>query len=305
MSAQPSQAPWWRSAAIYQIYPRSFADGTGDGIGDLAGVRARLPYLAELGVDAVWFNPWYLSPQADGGYDVTDYRVIDPLFGDPGRRRGADRRGARAGHPRGRGHRAEPHLLGEPLVPGRAGRRARLAGARAVLVPAGPRRATASCRRTTGSRHVRRPDLDPGHRAGRRARRVVPAPVRPGAAGLQLGNTRTCRRSSRTCCGSGSTAAPTASASTRRRCWSRTRRCRTRSARRTTRRSSTARRCTTIYRSWRAVADSYDGDRVLIGEIWLPDAARLARYLRPGRDAHRLQLPVPGLRLGGRTSCAR
>jgi alpha-glucosidase len=72
---------WWRNAVIYQIYPRSFADGNGDGTGDLAGARARLPYLKELGVDAVWFTPWYLSPLADGGYDVADYRTIDPAFG--------------------------------------------------------------------------------------------------------------------------------------------------------------------------------------------------------------------------------
>ncbi|GIH04662.1 alpha-glucosidase [Rhizocola hellebori] len=72
---------WWRSAAIYQVYPRSFADGNGDGVGDLAGVRSRLPYLKQLGIDAIWFNPWYASPQADGGYDVSDYRAIDPLFG--------------------------------------------------------------------------------------------------------------------------------------------------------------------------------------------------------------------------------
>ena len=72
---------WWRDAVIYQIYPRSFADGDGDGTGDLAGVRSRLPYLRSLGVDALWFTPWYLSPLADGGYDVADYRVIDPAFG--------------------------------------------------------------------------------------------------------------------------------------------------------------------------------------------------------------------------------
>ena len=72
---------WWRHAAIYQIYVRSFADGNGDGVGDLAGVRDRLSYLRDLGVDALWFNPWYLSPMADGGYDVADYRDIDPLFG--------------------------------------------------------------------------------------------------------------------------------------------------------------------------------------------------------------------------------
>jgi len=75
---------WWRSAAIYQIYPRSFADGNGDGVGDLAGVRAHLSYLSELGIDAVWFNPWYASPMADAGYDVADYRAIDPLFGTLG-----------------------------------------------------------------------------------------------------------------------------------------------------------------------------------------------------------------------------
>jgi alpha-glucosidase len=73
---------WWRDAVIYQVYVRSFADANADGIGDLAGVRERLPYLAALGVDALWFNPWYASPQADAGYDVADYRAIDPLFGD-------------------------------------------------------------------------------------------------------------------------------------------------------------------------------------------------------------------------------
>ena len=72
---------WWRNAVIYQVYVRSFADGNGDGVGDLAGVRSKLPYLAELGVDALWFNPWYASPLADAGYDVADYRAIDPRFG--------------------------------------------------------------------------------------------------------------------------------------------------------------------------------------------------------------------------------
>jgi alpha-glucosidase len=72
---------WWRGASIYQVYLRSFADGNGDGTGDLAGLRARLPYLSELGVDAIWLNPWYPSPMADGGYDVADYRNIEPVFG--------------------------------------------------------------------------------------------------------------------------------------------------------------------------------------------------------------------------------
>ncbi|WP_343035587.1 alpha-amylase family glycosyl hydrolase, partial [Cellulomonas septica] len=80
--AHPQTDPtWWRDAVIYQVYPRSFADGNGDGTGDLAGLRARLPYLHDLGVDAIWVTPWYQSPLADGGYDVADYRAIDPAFG--------------------------------------------------------------------------------------------------------------------------------------------------------------------------------------------------------------------------------
>lgn len=74
-------AEWWRHAVIYQIYPRSFADASGDGIGDLPGITARLDHLSALGVDAVWLSPFYTSPQADAGYDVADYRDVDPIFG--------------------------------------------------------------------------------------------------------------------------------------------------------------------------------------------------------------------------------
>ena len=73
---------WWRSGVIYQIYPRSFADSNGDGMGDLKGITQRLPKLQELGVDAIWLSPFYRSPQKDAGYDVSDYRDVDPLFGD-------------------------------------------------------------------------------------------------------------------------------------------------------------------------------------------------------------------------------
>jgi alpha-glucosidase len=81
MASDANPRQWWRSAVIYQVYVRSFADGNGDGVGDLAGIRARLPYLADLGVDALWLNPWYPSPMVDAGYDVADYRDIDPAFG--------------------------------------------------------------------------------------------------------------------------------------------------------------------------------------------------------------------------------
>jgi alpha-glucosidase len=82
MRAQPA-APWWQTGVIYQIYPRSWADGNGDGIGDFEGMTARLDYLVDtLAVDAVWVSPFYPSPQADFGYDVSDYRDVDPMFGD-------------------------------------------------------------------------------------------------------------------------------------------------------------------------------------------------------------------------------
>ncbi|WP_430869022.1 glycoside hydrolase family 13 protein [Demequina aurantiaca] len=73
---------WWRTAVIYQIYPRSFADSTGDGVGDLRGITARLSHLETLGVDAIWLSPFYTSPQRDGGYDVADFMDVDPLFGN-------------------------------------------------------------------------------------------------------------------------------------------------------------------------------------------------------------------------------
>lgn len=77
----PRSAAWWRDAVVYQIYPRSFADANGDGIGDLAGITSRLDSLAELGVDCIWLSPFYVSPGADAGYDVADYRDVDPMFG--------------------------------------------------------------------------------------------------------------------------------------------------------------------------------------------------------------------------------
>jgi alpha-glucosidase len=80
-AADRPDAAWWRHAVIYQIYPRSWSDGDGDGIGDLPGITARLDHLSDLGVDAIWLSPFYTSPQADAGYDVADYRNVDPIFG--------------------------------------------------------------------------------------------------------------------------------------------------------------------------------------------------------------------------------
>ena len=87
-SVAPSAAPlaavdsdWWRGAVIYQVYPRSFADTNGDGIGDLAGVTSKLDYIAGLGVDAIWLSPFFKSPMKDFGYDVSAYRQVDPIFG--------------------------------------------------------------------------------------------------------------------------------------------------------------------------------------------------------------------------------
>ena len=76
-----SDADWWRGACIYQIYPRSFYDSNGDGIGDLNGITDHLDYVAELGVDGIWISPFFTSPMKDFGYDVADYRDVDPIFG--------------------------------------------------------------------------------------------------------------------------------------------------------------------------------------------------------------------------------
>lgn len=77
-----TKQPWWKNAVIYQVYPRSFADSNGDGIGDLPGIISKLDYLADLGIDAIWLSPVFRSPQDDNGYDISDYQDIDPMFGN-------------------------------------------------------------------------------------------------------------------------------------------------------------------------------------------------------------------------------
>ena len=107
---------WWQRGTIYQVYPRSFQDSNGDGIGDLTGIRARLDHLVSLGVDALWLSPIFPSPMADFGYDVADYCDVDPMFGSLADfdSLAAEARGSRAqADPR---LRAESHLGSPPVV---------------------------------------------------------------------------------------------------------------------------------------------------------------------------------------------
>ena len=179
---------WWRTAVIYQVYIRSFADADGDGVGDLPGLRSRLGYLADLGVDALWVTPFYPSPMADFGYDVADYRDVDPTFGTL-----ADAEALIAdAHALGLkvifdivpNHTSDRHpWFQEALAAGPGS-----PGARAVHLPGRPgaERRAAPQRLGVG---VRRPGLDPGPR-----RAVVPAPVRPRPARPQLGEPGGARR---------------------------------------------------------------------------------------------------------------
>jgi alpha-glucosidase len=77
VTVQQNSSEWWRGGVLYQIYPRSFADSNGDGIGDLPGVTTKLDYIANLGVDAIWLSPFFKSPMKDFGYDISDYRAVD------------------------------------------------------------------------------------------------------------------------------------------------------------------------------------------------------------------------------------
>ena len=180
---------WWRHAVIYQIYPRSFADGDGDGVGDLPGITARLDHVAELGADAVWLSPFYVSPHADAGYDVADYRAVDPLFGTLDDADALIARAHELGPAGDRRPRAQPHLRRARVVPGGARGRTRQPRTRPLRLP---RRAGRGRRRAAQQlvQRVRGPGLDPDHRARRIAGPVVPAPVRRQAAGPGLDQPR-------------------------------------------------------------------------------------------------------------------
>ena len=267
--------PWWRDAVVYQVFVRSFADGNGDGIGDLAGVRARLPYLSELGVDALWFNPWYPSPLADNGYDVVDYRSIDPDFGTLAEAEElialARERGIRTIVDVVPNHVSNEHPWFRAALeagPGSA-ERSRFwfrpgRGPDGSLPPNGWQSifgGSAWTRVRDGEWYLHlfapeQPDLNWSHPDVAAEHEDVlrfwfdrgVAGVRIDSAALLVKNPDLSEETA--------TWAPGGHPYTDRD------------------------ELHDIYRSWRAVADSYDEPRVLIGELWLPDADRLIRYLR-------------------------
>ena len=115
-AAKPQPSDWWKHAVFYEIYPRSFADSNGDGIGDLNGITSKLDYLKELGVDAIWITPCFPSPQVDFGYDVSDYEDIDPMYGTLSDFDQMQKEAQQRWHSHHSRLRAEPHLRPEQVV---------------------------------------------------------------------------------------------------------------------------------------------------------------------------------------------
>jgi alpha-glucosidase len=275
-------AEWWRSAAIYQLYVRSFADSDGDGTGDLAGVRAHLSYLASLGIDAIWFNPWYPSPMSDAGYDISDYRAIEPVFGTL-----ADADSLIA----------ESHALGIriiiDIVPNHGSDQHPWFAAALAAAPGSAERERFWFRPGRGEAgelppngwqsifggpawtRITEPDGSPGewylhlfapeqpdfNWANPEVRAEFEDVLRfwfdRGADGIRIDSAALLTKDA---------ALPEIDPD---------------EPPGPSHPFSDRDDVHEIYRSWRALADEYSG-RVLIGEIWLPDAARLARYVSPG-----------------------
>lgn len=279
----PSGEGWWRTAVIYQVYVRSFADGNGDGIGDLAGVRSRLPYLKSLGVDALWFTPWYQSPLADGGYDVQDYRLIDPRFGTLEEAEQLIAEALEYGirtivdivpnHISDRHAWFQQALASQPGSPERE--RFWFHPGRGADGDEMPTNWVSSFQGETWTRtrnpdgtagewylHLftpQQPDLNWNHPDVRREHEdVLRFWFDRGVAGVRIDSAALPVKDP---------ALPDLPAGT---------------APASGHPHIDRDELHDIYRDWRAVADEYDGERVLVGEVWLDDAERFARYLRPG-----------------------
>ncbi|QTX06258.1 glycoside hydrolase family 13 protein [Agromyces archimandritae] len=276
-----SDADWWRDAVIYQVYVRSFADSDGDGTGDLEGVRSRLGYLKELGVDALWFTPWYDSPFADGGYDVADYRTIHPAFG---RLADAERLIAEAAE---LGIRTIVDIVPNHVSDRHPWFRAALAAGpgspererfwfRPGRGPNGDEAPTdwvsefqgGTWTRTTNPDgtpgdwylHVfapEQPDLNWNHPDVRREHEeILRFWFDRGVAGVRIDSAAQLVKDPalpEVPAHPGPGEHPHVDRD----------------------------ELHDIYRSWRRIADEYEGTRVLVGEVWLPDAERFAAYLRP------------------------
>ncbi|TYP88465.1 glycoside hydrolase family 13 protein [Blastococcus xanthinilyticus] len=272
---------WWTSAVIYEIYPRSFADGNGDGTGDLAGVRSRLPYLRDLGVDALWFTPWYRSPLADGGYDVADYRSIDPTFGTLADAEAliseALELGIRTVIDVVPNHVSVEHewfraaLAAGPGAPERdrfwfhpgRGEDGEEIPTRWVSDFAGPTwTRTTNPDGTPGEWYLHlftpeQPDLNWNHPdVAAEHEAILRFWFDRGVAGIRIDSAALPIKDP---------ALPEVPPSP------------TPGAHPHLDRDELH----DVYRSWRALADTYDPPRILVGEVWLPDPARFARYLRP------------------------
>ena len=276
-------------------------------MGDLPGVRARLPYLRDLGVDAVWLTPFYASPQADAGYDVADYRAVDPMFGDLDDAEALIARRARAGLrvivdlvPN---HTSDQH---EWFRRGAGGAGPGSAAREPLPLPRRARASTANCRPTTGSRSsAARPG--PGRRTPTARRASGTCTCSPPSSPTSTGTTRRCATSSesvlrfwldlgvdgfRIDVAHGLVKAaglPDVGTPSRSRC-SATQSCRT----------STRTACTRSTAPGGRMLDSYPGERIAVAEAWAPTVERLAALRAPRRAAPGVQLPVPGHALGTR-----
>jgi alpha-glucosidase len=271
---------WWREAVVYQVYVRSFSDGDGDGTGDLAGVVQRLPYLRDLGVDALWFSPWYPSPMADSGYDVSDYRAIDPRFGTLAQAEELITRaldlGIRTIVDVVPNHISDQHvwfraaLAAPPGSPERARFWFRSGAGDGDLPPNGWQSifGGSAWTRTKDADGVpgewylhlftpEQPDLNWTHpEVWREHEDVLRFWFDRGVAGIRIDSAALLIKDPELVEETGDEAGGEHPFTDRDELHD-------------------------VYRGWRAVADSYPEPRVLVGEVWLPDAERFARYLRP------------------------